>query len=32
MIEAVEAAVPGCFYYHHDIEGTSKRYYITPIG
>ncbi|MEM6331833.1 MAG: YitT family protein [Planctomycetota bacterium] len=32
MIEAVEDAVPGCFYYHHDIEGTSKRYYITPIG
>ena len=32
MIEAVEAAAPGCFYYHHDIEGTSKRYYITPIG
>jgi uncharacterized membrane-anchored protein YitT (DUF2179 family) len=32
MIEAIEAAVPGCFYYHHDIEGTSKRYYITPIG
>ena len=32
MLEAVERAVPGCFYYHHDIEGTSKRYYITPIG
>jgi uncharacterized membrane-anchored protein YitT (DUF2179 family) len=32
MLDAIEQAVPGCFYYHHDIEGTSKRYYITPIG
>jgi uncharacterized membrane-anchored protein YitT (DUF2179 family) len=32
MIDAIEAAVPGCFYYHHDVEGTSKRYYFTPIG
>lgn len=32
MLEAIEAAAPGCFYYHHDIEGTSKRYYIKPIG
>ncbi len=32
MIDAIEAAVPGCFYYHHDVEGTSKRYYIAPIG
>jgi uncharacterized membrane-anchored protein YitT (DUF2179 family) len=29
---AVEEADPGCFYYHHDIEGVSSRYYITPIG
>lgn len=32
MLQAIEAAAPGCFYYHHDIEGTSKRYYIKPIG
>ena len=32
MLEAIEAAVPTCFYYHHDVEGTSKRYYFTPIG
>ncbi|MEM7682447.1 MAG: YitT family protein [Planctomycetota bacterium] len=32
MLEAIEAAAPNCFYYHHDIEGTSKRYYIKPIG
>lgn len=27
----VEEADPNCFYYHHDIEGTSRRYFITPI-
>ncbi|MEM6750058.1 MAG: YitT family protein, partial [Planctomycetota bacterium] len=32
MLDAIEGAAPNCFYYHHDIEGTSKRYYITPIG
>lgn len=32
LIEAVETADPDCFYYHHDIEGISRRYYITPIG
>lgn len=32
MLEAVEAADPNCFYYHHDIEGISRRYYIAPIG
>ncbi|MDF3131039.1 YitT family protein [Kiritimatiellaeota bacterium B1221] len=32
LIHAVEERDPDCFYYHHDIEGVSKRYYITPIG
>lgn len=32
LIEAVEEADPECFYYHHDIEGVSGRYYIAPIG
>lgn len=32
LVGAVEEADPQCFYYHHDIEGISKRYYITPIG
>ena len=32
MLEAIEYADPDCFYYHHDIEGVSRRYYITPIG
>lgn len=32
MIEVVEDADPDCFYYHHDVEGVSSRYYIAPIG
>lgn len=32
LIEAVETADPDCFYYHHGIDGISRRYYITPIG
>jgi len=32
LIAAVEQADPTCFYYHHDIEGVSRRYYIVPIG
>jgi len=32
LIEVVESADPDCFFYHHDIEGTSKRYPITPVG
>ncbi|QDV62105.1 YitT family protein [Crateriforma conspicua] len=32
LIGAVEQADQDCFYYHHDIEGVSNRYYITPIG
>ncbi len=32
LIDAIEMSEPHCFYYHHDIEGISRRYYITPIG
>lgn len=32
LIKAVEQADPDCFYYHHDLEGISNRYYIPPIG
>jgi uncharacterized membrane-anchored protein YitT (DUF2179 family) len=32
LISVVEKVDPNCFHYHHDIEGISKRYYITPIG
>ena len=32
MISAVQIADPECFYYYHDIEGISDRYYIAPIG
>ena len=32
LIEAIEQVDSGCFYYHHDVEGVSRRYYIMPIG
>jgi uncharacterized membrane-anchored protein YitT (DUF2179 family) len=32
LITAVEKRDPDCFHYHHDIEGISRRYYISPIG
>ncbi len=32
MIAAIQAADSDCFYYYHDIEGISGRYYIAPIG
>lgn len=32
LLDAVELADPNCFYYHHNIEGISRRYYIVPIG
>lgn len=32
ILAAVEEADPDCFYYHHDVEGVSGRYYISPIG
>ncbi len=32
VIDLIEETDPECFYYHHDLEGVSRRYYITPIG
>jgi len=32
LIDAIEKADPQCFYYHLDIEGVSRQYYIAPIG
>ncbi|MFT5315407.1 MAG: uncharacterized membrane-anchored protein YitT (DUF2179 family) [Candidatus Krumholzibacteriia bacterium] len=32
MVTAIQNADPECFYYYHDIEGISSRYYIAPIG
>lgn len=32
LIDAIEHVDPDCFYYHHNIEGVSRRYYIAPIG
>ncbi len=32
VIAAIQSADPDCFYYYHDIEGISGRYYIAPIG
>lgn len=32
MLAAIQTADPDCFYYYHDIEGISSRYYIAPIG
>ena len=32
MIAAIQSADPECFYYYHDIEGVSGRYFISPIS
>ena len=32
MVECVQSADPACFYYFHEIEGISPRYYIAPIA
>ncbi len=32
ITQSVTKADPKCFYYHHDLEGVSRRYYIAPIG
>lgn len=32
LIAAVKKGDADAFYYHHDIEGISGRYYISPIG
>lgn len=32
LVDVIESADPACFYYHHHVEGISRRYYIAPIG
>ena len=32
MLDAITESDPNSFYYYHDVEGVSRRYYITPIG
>lgn len=32
LLALIEQADPHCFHYYHDIEGVSRRYYISPIG
>ncbi|MFV0446544.1 MAG: YitT family protein [Planctomycetaceae bacterium] len=32
MLAAVRQTDPDCFYYYHEIEGISSKYYIAPIG
>lgn len=32
LLDAIKEADPDCFFYFHDIEGVSNKYYITPIG
>jgi uncharacterized membrane-anchored protein YitT (DUF2179 family) len=32
LLDAIKRSDPDCFYYYHDIEGISRRYYIAPIG
>jgi len=31
LIEAVNKAAPNAFYYHHEVEGVSRKFYISPI-
>lgn len=32
VLEAIQRRAPDAFWFHHDIEGISKRYQIKPIG
>lgn len=32
VLDALERGCPDAFHFHHDIEGTSRNYYIKPIG
>jgi len=32
ILENIHRKAPDAFWFHHDIEGISKRYYIKPIG
>lgn len=31
LLNAINKAAPDAFYYHHEIEGVSRRFYISPI-
>lgn len=32
VLESVRAVAPDSFYYYHELEGVSRKFYITPIG
>lgn len=32
LIKSIERVDPECFHYYHDINGISRRYYISPIA
>ena len=32
VLESIHRIAPDAFWFHHDIEGISRRYYIKPIG
>lgn len=32
VLESVRSTAPDSFYYHHELEGVSRKFYITPIG
>ncbi len=32
LLDAIERAAPDAFYYHHELEGVSRRFYISPVG
>ncbi len=32
LTQAIITADPKCFYYHHDLEGVSRHYYISPFS
>ncbi|MBK1883009.1 YitT family protein [Luteolibacter pohnpeiensis] len=32
ILDGIQKACPDAFWFHHDIEGISRRYYIKPIG
>tara|TARA_R110000744_G_scaffold110408_2_gene208259 strand:+ start:32 stop:955 length:924 start_codon:yes stop_codon:yes gene_type:complete len=31
LIAAINKAAPNAFYYHHEVEGVSRKFYISPI-
>lgn len=32
ILEGINKAAPNAFYYHHEVEGVSRKFYISPIG